>query len=749
VSRRDRRLVGAMSLLRREGVHLAAIWLVMGSVLGEFALHARDYIDPDAGRYERLAISIARTHSLVPRINGVNIHYYSLLYSILIAPFFAHGFLWTDLKNAGIASAYIMSSVCIPAFLLTRRVTRARWAPYVAAVLSVCMPWIITSLFLMTEVAAYPAATWALFAMVVAVSRPSLKHDLLAVLALALAFFARGELIGLVVVFPLALVAFELGRASAERVRDRLVVAVRSLVDGHLILLIGYGVVGVTTLVLYVQQRLSSVIGIYGVYSNAGHLAWAQLPRALVEHLATFSLGVGVVPCVIALAWIGANVVRPSGSRDAHAFACVGAFMTAVIFVQATNFDLVVNAYVHDRFLLYVVPVMLIGAVLGVVDPRKPRWSLVLPLVLIVSGFVFGIIPSVTWQRFTWLDLDTPISTVYRVLAFHLGGLTPARGVLVALAAGGTALVAVGGRKLQTGPLALCVFGFCGVAMSVATVWVFVRAFNSADQNSRPVTLSWHGTLDWIDEAVGPSAGVTAIQYPISSDWFVSQASWRDYEYFNKSIVRDARIAGLDPFDYTGLWFPKLDLHFNLKTGAVAESPTPWIVESVKETRFRVAGPAKFSSGTTELIDAGTHWRLSWLTFGLYDDGWTEPGVPMRMRIYPAPGQKTPTLRTVAFVLRPPAGVSGRAITLSAPGTTTRALMTQADITEFVHVCVPAHGYAEVQLAVDGSSSIPGDLATLAETSVPRQGGVFIASLAEANEIGPSCSVHATIRSST
>ena len=744
MSRRDRRSVGATSLFRRESVHLAVIWLVMGSVLGEFALHARDYIDSDAGRYERLAISIARTHSLVPRINGVNIHYYSLLYPILIAPFFAHGLLWADLKNAGVASAYIMSSACIPAFLLTRRVTPARWAPYVAAALSVCMPWIITSFFLMTEVAAYPAAVWALFAMVVAVSSPSLKHDLLAVLALALAFFARGELIGLVAVFPLALVAFELGRASGVRVRDRLGVAGRSLLGGHLILLIGYGGVGGTALVLYLQQRLSSVIGIYGVYSNAGQLAWAQLPRALVEHLATFSLGVGVVPCVIALAWIGANVVRPAGNRDAHAFACVGVFMTAVIFVQATNFDLVVNAYVHDRFLIYLVPVMLIGTVLAVVDARKPRWSLVVPLALVVSGFVFGIIPSVTWQRFTWLDLDTPIATVYRVLAFHLGGLTPARIVLVVLAAGGTALFAVGGRKLQTGRLALAVFGFCAVAMTVATTWVFVRTFLSADVNSRSVALSWRGTLDWIDEAVGANARVTAIQYPISSDWFVNQASWRDYEYFNKSIVRDARIAGLDPFDYTGLWFPKLDLHFNPRTGAVAESPTRWIVESVKETRFRVAGSAKFSGGATELIDAGKHWRLSWLTFGLYDDGWTEPGVPMRMRLYPAPGQKTPNLRTVAFVLRPPVGVSRRAITLSSSGKVVHVLMTQADISEFVQVCVPAHGYAEVRLAVDGSSSIPGDLATLATTSVPRQGGVFIASLAEANEIGPACSVQAT-----
>ncbi len=207
---------------------------------------------------------------------------------------------------------------------------------------------------------------------------------------------------------------------------------------------------------LYLNHRLASLIGIYSVYSNAGHLAWAQPPRSLVEHLATFSLGVGVVPCVIALAWIGANIVAPSASREAHAFACVGGLMTAVIPVQATNFDLVVNAYVHDRFLIYLVLLVLIGAVLSPSPMRRSRVGhFAPPLAVTAAGFAFGSIPSSSWARFSWLDLDTPISTVYRVLAFHLGGLTPTRGVLVALAAAGTALVAVGGRRVETGHLAL------------------------------------------------------------------------------------------------------------------------------------------------------------------------------------------------------------------------------------------------------------------------------------------------------
>jgi hypothetical protein len=732
----------SLFFLRREVVRIAVIWLVLGSVLAEFAASVRDYMDFDAGRYERLAISIARTHSVVPRINGVNIHYLSMLYPLLLAPFFATGALWKALQNADIASAYIMSSACIPAFLLARRVTRPRWwGPYFVAVFTVCTPWIVTSMSLMTEVAAYPACAWAIYAIVVAVSSPSRSHDLLAVLGCALAFLARGELIVLLFVLPVAILAFELGRPVDQDFRGRLADAGRSILKGHPLLVIGYSIVTVTVATLSVLGRLSSTIGIYSVYSSAGYPAWIRLPRSLVEHLATFSLGVAVIPCVIALAWIGANVLRPTVKREAHAFACVSAVAIVVVFIQATNFDLVVNAYIHDRFLMYFVPVILIGAVLGITDARPPRWSLIVPLTLIVAGFAFGAIPFVTWGEFPWLDIDTPISTDYRVLANHLGGLTEARALLIAIAISGTALVAIAARRrIRVRYLSIAVFGFSGIVMFATTAWTFQRAFNSPDRNSRPLTATQHGTLDWIDGDLGPNARVTAIQAPISSDWFVNEGTWVDYEYFNKSVVRDARIAGSNPFDYTGFWFPKLDLRFNPDTGGVAESPTRWIAASIKETRFRIAGPAKFYNSNLMLIDAGPRWRLAWLTSGIYDDGWTKPGATVRIRLYPTPSQRTARIRSVGFVLRAPQDIPRRVVTVTAQGQRTRVIVTPSATNAYARVCVPTRGNAEIQMKVNGSSGIPGDLATLATSRMPRRGGMFIASIGEADELGSACS---------
>jgi hypothetical protein len=277
--------------------------------------------------------------------------------------------------------------------------------------------------------------------------------------------------------------------------------------------------------------------------------------------------------------------------------------------------------------------------------------------------------------------------------------------------------------------------------MPAATAVLYHQYFSSSnDSNSRPVTQSPHGSLDWIDDLLGTGSEVTAIAYPTSSDWFVSEQRWIDFEFWNKSIVRDAHPAGPDAFDYLGFWFPKTVLNFDPKTGAVSPSPTRWALVSDKETRFGLAGTERAAQADSILVDAGSEWRLSWLTIGLYDDGWTKPGETVRMRIFPTPGQRQAEIRTVSLVIRPPQEVGSRPVTITANGRTIKAVAIATDTFERVTVCVPAHGYAELRLSTPVSSAIPGDLATLALFNSPRRGGVIIAALSVANEVGGPCS---------
>ncbi|HET7129627.1 MAG TPA: glycosyltransferase family 39 protein, partial [Gaiellaceae bacterium] len=211
----------ALLVRAREVVLLAAIWIVTATVLSELTTRALDWFAKDDElRYERLAISIARTHSLVPRIHDVNIESYSQLYPLLIAPFFRHGLVPDNVRTVHLANAWIMSSACIPAFFLARRVTGRAWAGYVSAALAVVMPWIVLSAMMMTEVASYPASVWAVYAIQRATVSPSRRNDLFALVAIAVAYLARGELLVLLVVFPLAVLGYELrgGERSARRV---------------------------------------------------------------------------------------------------------------------------------------------------------------------------------------------------------------------------------------------------------------------------------------------------------------------------------------------------------------------------------------------------------------------------------------------------------------------------------------------------------------------------------------------------
>src|SRR5262249_13162357 len=325
----------------------------------------------------------ARNHSLVPRIHGVNIESLSQVYPLLIAPAFADGYVPHDLFVAHLIGAWVMSSAGIPAFLLARRVTGRLDAALVAGALAVCVPWIVYSSMLMTEVAAYPAFLWALLAMQRALTAPSARNDVVALAATALAFFARTELIALVVVLPIALIAYERG-------------SLRNSVRAHRVLGAAYVVIAVGAVVLAATGHLSRVVGIYGVYTQNASVLSSAFFGSLVEHAVTFALALAVLPAVVGAGWLAANVVRPAASREAQALACLGSMTVVVLIVQATDFDVRYTGYVHDRFLLYLAPIVVIGMLVALVDRRRPRWALLAPAGLVCVGFAVGALPELT-----------------------------------------------------------------------------------------------------------------------------------------------------------------------------------------------------------------------------------------------------------------------------------------------------------------------------------------------------------------
>ncbi len=235
---------------------------------------------------------------------------------------------------------------------------------------------------------------------------------------------------------------------------------------------------------------------------------------------------------------------------------------------------------------------------------------------------------------------------------------------------------------------------------------------------------------------------MTIATYPVSSDWFVNFRFWRDYQYWNASLDRDVELPR-GAFTYSSFWFPKVYWQFDPKTGRADVTLTRYVLEADQESRFRVSGKEIANADGLNLIDAAEPWRTDWLSFGLYDDGWTRPGVTARVRVFATPDQRAPVLRGITFGVRAPDGVASRSFELSSNQGVVHGTASQDTGFYPIHVCVPAHGYADVRLRVPAASEIPGDLATLASSLRRRRGGVFLSQIGLADELGGSCSVAA------
>src|SRR5262249_18518430 len=110
-------------LMRHPAAPVIGVWVVAATAMSQVAGQVKDWFDmTDELRYERLAISIARTGSPLPRIHETAVRDLDQLYPLLIAPFFRNGTIAFDLHQAHVLDAWVMTSACIPAFLLARRV---------------------------------------------------------------------------------------------------------------------------------------------------------------------------------------------------------------------------------------------------------------------------------------------------------------------------------------------------------------------------------------------------------------------------------------------------------------------------------------------------------------------------------------------------------------------------------------------------------------------------------------------------
>jgi hypothetical protein len=614
-------------------------WLPLALIVaGGTALAARWSLSVDEWRvmtdemgYLKTALHMGDTLSPLPRVRGEPFSNYSLLYPALLAPVLHVFDMPAAFRIAHGINALLMASTAVPTYLLARFVTGSRLAALAAAAPAAAVPWLTQSMSLTTESVAYPTFAWASCAAVLAIARPRPRHDALALLAVALAYFARTQFVFLAAALPLAVVLHEVGyrfaAAPPRRWARSLAEGLRASVVRHPLLV----VVSVLSAALLLMGPPNRLLGNYSGTVTSTPLLPSGVVEALLQHVDQIIIGIGAVPLALTLAFVGETLAKPL-TRQAHAFAAQALVVVPATLLVATSFDVNYVGGVQERYAFYVVPLLLVGAAACVASARVPPLSIGLGAVATASLLAHGsYLPGGGFPvfaspvRLTWAALDFRGDQVGDLLGFGRFGAAP---ILVAATIGAsTALIAL--LRAERERLALGALGFGLMVWTVAlTLYVSPKVKEEHESlaqgilGPRPLE-----SRDWIDDAVSPGADVGLVPSDINSrggsaiprGTAIDLGVWWDAEFWNKSVRRVYTYAGAATYAPFHAQEMKLDPHSG-RLGVVGPE-ADFLAVGWANVRLAPEGQQVAQHDDLVLIRARRPYRAAWATQGVFDDG--------------------------------------------------------------------------------------------------------------------------------
>ena len=447
--------------------------------------------------------------------------------------------------------------------------------------------------------------------------------------------------------------------------------------------------------------------------------------------MAALALGLAILPFLVGCAWL-IDRLRPSAAPRERAFAVVGIATLVLVLVQVASFNQRFGAgLVKDRYLFYVVPVVLLGLAASVSGRAWPRWwAFVVPAAAAAVGFLS--IPVTPYEK---LNVDTVVAILNREL-LELATTTRWVHVLLVLAVAVALQALVLARAfLPWRPVAATVAVLASVALPLEAVYAFDRLFAVNGTNGLPVTLDQGGVFGWIDRLVGADGRVTAVKYPVGGpDWWSGQGYWWDVEFWNESAVETMADMSLKKT-------PHWRTRFDPRTGAALDvSPqTPFAFFHKTDVRFRLAGRQLVYDREAYVFETVRPWRATWLTDGIYPDGWTRPHQAATIKVFAEPGQKQPLQRFLTISVASPDPLEQRPVTVTSNmGDWSGSIPPQTSVDRVVQVCVPPGGTGELTVSTPAVSTVYRDPTKSALSGhVDRPAGVQIRSIALADERAP------------
>lgn len=646
-----------MPRLRR--LNLPLVTLVAGAAvtLAVLASRVRDWVVmTDELQYAKLASAIA-DGSLLPALRGVHVSAYAQLYPLLLSPLYGLFDAPTAFRAAHVLNALLYASAAVPAYLLARTVRLpAGWSAGVAA-LALLAPWNVLTGFLLTEPAAYPVFLWAVLACQRALDDPSDRRDGLALVALAVAVFARTQFVALVFVLPLAAVLLD-GRRVLRR---------------HRVLAAAYAAGAIVAAVVALTGGVGRLLGRYEVTATEGSLLPFDAIVHAGAHIDLVGLGIGLVPLLLGGAWL---VSRRT------AFSVLALVTIVALTLETASYDARFGGgltSVRDRYLFYVAPLLLVATARALRD-GVPRVALAA-----VTVFVAVTIFAYDFVEISGIYVDSPVAVA--------GGAIESAGgaAFVALLAVVIALALVVVPASATARATAVTFVVAACALTLAgTAWS--RLLTGNGPSGRPITDGPTFVADWIDRVLPPGSSAALVPYPNGPDWSQSAIFWWDTEFWNDSAQR---VYVVDrEWEYAP--FPNTELRFDPATGRVrpAGDAPEYVVAAAADPRLRLAGVVHAQNFGLYVLRAERPYRAEWITTGLDPDGYLVAGRAATVRIFPEPGHGPERVTLEVTFAAPPGAVAFRLADLE------RELAAGATAPEQLAVCVAPPAGAEVSLEV-------------------------------------------------
>jgi hypothetical protein len=687
---------------------LVLLWAGVGVTLAlRFSGRIQDWsVMTDELLYAKLATAIAGTGSPLPEIHGASISVLNQLYPLLLAPFYGALSPPSAFRAAHVLNAVVMASAVFPAYLLARQVLSRPWS-FAVSVLSVLVPWMIVSGFLMTEVAAYPAFLWAILGLQLAIATPSPRRDLLAVGALGLAVLARTQLVALVLVLPLAIVGHELGKTLTAPVSTpswrKSLAGPREAVRQHAVLAVLYALGAAVAAIATFADSAGSLLGVYSPTVEEGSILPAGVWSAAARHIDAVGIGCGLAPLLLGGGWMLAATVRPRSPRE-HALATLSLATVVALTLEAASFGVRFGGteVVRDRYLFYVVPLLLIGAVAALVE--LPRRQAAIGAALIAVFFA-ATAPLLEFRTFAGVWVDSPASVLNDLLIEQSGALGTGTFVaLIGLFLG--AVLALGVLLAPRPPLALLVLAAL-LVFSILTLRSEVdRVVSGTGLSGRPLAGSPGTVLNWVDSVLPDGAQAAIMPFPVSSAWDTTAIRWWDVEFWNRSVT-ETYVAQDGNFTYTP--YRSRTLEIDWATGQVADTSDapPYVVAAPGDSRFLLAGSQHAANVGLVVRAVERPYHAVWASRGLQTDGWTSPGSPATIRVY-GHGQDRPELMDVQVSVRAPSTAPAR-YRISAPAVSRMgALPAGGSGAETLSLCVPAGSEVDMTLSSSTRATIEG-----------------------------------------